>query len=456
MMKNILISAIAAIGISVLIYSCKEDAIGPIIDLTGTNFVAPSINNAATGGPTDLLPENADNTFEEFTWTTAEYGVQIPINYVLEIDSANNFPKPYQLTKTANTSFSINVTKFNDAVLNLGLPAFAETTVYLRVRSVVVGADVDTLVSQTIARTITPYRLSDCGNYCTVGIIGDATQGGWSNDIDMQLADKTGADRSTWKVTLYLTAASAKFRASDGWDVNWGAASFPTGTGIQNGDNIPISAAGYYTVTFNDATGAFDFQLLTTPVFTTVGIIGDGTAGGWDTDTNLTQDGTDPHVWAGSITFTDGSAKFRAEDAWTKNWGSDTYPSGVGVQDGANIPVVAGTYDVWFNDATGEYAIQSNSTKFTTIGLIGTATAGGWDTDTDLIPNPSNPFKYSAIIDLTDGEAKFRAENGWDFNWGASTFPSGVGIQNGPNIPVQAGKYVVFFNSGTGEYRLLK
>jgi hypothetical protein len=30
---------------------------------------------------------------------------------------------------------------------------------------------------------------------------------------------------------------------------------------------------------------------------TTVGLIGDATPGGWDTDTDMTQDGTNPDLW---------------------------------------------------------------------------------------------------------------------------------------------------------------
>jgi hypothetical protein len=40
--------------------------------------------------------------------------------------------------------------------------------------------------------------------------------------------------------------------------VNWGATEFPTGIGVQNGSNIPITA-GTYVVVFNDITGGYNF-----------------------------------------------------------------------------------------------------------------------------------------------------------------------------------------------------
>jgi hypothetical protein len=456
-MKKIFLKSISVIIISAFLISCAEDQIGPTIDLTGANFVSAELTNAATAEPVELLPENANNQFEEFEWMPSEYGVSVPVNYVLELAAASSFENPVALTTTATTSFAITVTKFNDATLTAGLTAFAEGAVFIRVRSIVAGGvDVDTLISESISRTVTPYRLSDCGTFCTVGVIGSATKGGWDIDSDMRLFDQTGADRSTWTATLYLVAGEVKFRASDAWDTNWGNTGYPTGTGTLNGPNIPIATPGWYTITFNDGTAGYEFEILAPTTFATIGVIGPAQAGGWDADTDMTQDPGDPHVWTTTLTLADGSAKFRANDAWDNNWGSASYPSGRGVHNGADIAVTAGTYTIYFNDVTGEYSFNSDGTEYATVGIIGPATDGGWDSDTDLIPNPNNPYLFSATLTLSDGEAKFRADNDWANNWGASTFPDGLGIKNGPNIPVTAAKYVVKFNSGTGEYLLLK
>jgi hypothetical protein len=63
---------------------------------------------------------------------------------------------------------------------------------------------------------------------------------------------------------------------------------------------------------------------------------------------------------------------------------------------------------------------------------------------------------WSKIITLTDGVTKFRADDGWDVNWGASDFPGGIGAAGGPDIPTKGGTYFVTFNTGTGEYYFLK
>lgn len=295
----------------------------------------------------------------------------------------------------------------------------------------------------------------DCGNFCTIGIIGNATPGDWATDTDMRLSDPEN-DKFSWTVTTYLNVGEMKFRASDDWANNWGASDFPSGVATQDGPNIPISSAGYYTINFNDKTGEYNITELAATEYTTIGMIGSGTPGGWDSDTDLTQDPGDVHVWTGTITLTDGEAKFRANDAWDTNWGGSGAPSGYGTFNGPNIPVSAGTYNVWFHDVTGEYMIMNETTVYTSVGIIGDATPNGWDSDTDLIQNPANPYKYSGIVTITDGEAKFRADDDWANNWGASDFPEGLGFKNGPNVPVTAGTYVVSFNSGTGEYKFLK
>ena len=49
-------------------------------------------------------------------------------------------------------------------------------------------------------------------------------------------------------------------------------------------------------------------------------------------------------------------------------------------------------------------------------------------------------------------ELKFAADSGWAVNWGSTIFPVGVGVQNGANIPVEAGTYTVVFNDLLGKY----
>ena len=77
-------------------------------------------------------------------------------------------------------------------------------------------------------------------------------------------------------------------------------------------------------------------------------------------------------------------------------------------------------------------------TPITTIGIIGAATPGGWDADTDLTYNAEERCWEVKGIELKAGECKFRANKGWDINWGGT--PDNL-TQNGDNISVEAGTY---------------
>lgn len=88
------------------------------------------------------------------------------------------------------------------------------------------------------------------------GIIGDATAGGWDADQDMAWNFAT----DNWESTLALSAGAMKFRLNDTWDVNYGGSGL-TGTGVAGGDNISISEAGTYFITFNSDTQAYSIVL---------------------------------------------------------------------------------------------------------------------------------------------------------------------------------------------------
>lgn len=457
-MKNLKKLGFITFFFTVLFFSCAVEEVGPILGDSST-FEAPVIQNPATRDAVVFTEENLNQEFEEFQWERTNYGINLSTDYALEIDKSEDFDDPRVLATSTSDKVTVTNERLNNVMLSMGLPAFEESTVYMRLRSAINGYESEPLYSNVVTREVTTFQSSECGNFCTVGIIGSATPGGWDVDSDLRLADPERVDKSTWTTIVYLTAGDeVKFRANDAWDVNWGDTGFPTGTGTADGPNIPIPTSGFYKVVFNDETGDYTFTLQNTPVYNTIGIIGSATAGGWDADTDLTQDPDDPHVWTGTVTLTEGEVKFRADDDWADNWGSDTYPSGYGVGGGPNIPVPAGTFAVRFNDATGYYAFMpvANAQPYATVGIIGDATTGGWDEDTDLIQNPSNPFLWSKIVTLTEAEAKFRADNDWAVNWGGSDFPGGIATQDGPNIPTREGSYFVTFNSGTGEYYFLR
>jgi hypothetical protein len=424
----------------------KESA---VFQLTVTPYGDLTLTPSATA--VTCSAENSSAVGLSLSWSTAFSGYTGVKMYELQYAAGGTSFATFTAESMTSFSKSFNQFDLNKIALSMGVAPEGTGPVDFRIKATNESGTV--LFSNTATVEVTTYVA-----FNSFGIIGDATPGGWDKDTDMRRPD--ASKPTEWTIILYLEGGkAAKFRADDAWTDNWGSASFPTGTGTAGGANIPVDVSGYYKVDYNLSTGAYSFTALMTPTYTTIGIIGSGTAGGWDTDTDLTKDPNDPHVWTGTVTLTDGEAKFRAENAWDANWGANTYPSGYATAGGANIPVTAGTYAVRLNDATGEYQFMpvANALPYAALGIIGSATAGGWDSDTDLIQNPSNLYLWSGTYTLTAAEAKFRADNGWDVNWGNSTFPAGVATAGGANIPVTSeGTYFVTFNTGTGEYSFVR
>jgi len=135
----------------------------------------------------------------------------------------------------------------------------------------------------------------------------------------------------------------------DSWDGLWGAGA-TAGEIADGGGNIVASGLPTYTVPgfYEIKFDLFNLTVVLTPV--SFGVIGDA-QGSWDTDTDLTYNGTSK-MWEGQVTFlATGAYKFRANDGWDINVGGalDNLVHG-----GDNIATPgAGTYDVSL-DLSGE------------------------------------------------------------------------------------------------------
>ena len=112
------------------------------------------------------------------------------------------------------------------------------------------------LNSITNTLTILPTT-APAASYASMGLIGDATVGGWSADVIMTPGQAT--NNHVWYTTTTLTSGGCKFRANGGWTDNWGSSDFPVGLGVYgNSSNYPAKA-GTYIVIFNDVDGCYYF-----------------------------------------------------------------------------------------------------------------------------------------------------------------------------------------------------
>ncbi|MBU1099326.1 MAG: SusE domain-containing protein [Bacteroidetes bacterium] len=107
---------------------------------------------------------------------------------------------------------------------------------------------------------------------------------------------------------------------------------------------------------------------------------------------------------------------------------------------GDNFKVAAGTYSFAVNVS----ALTISLTKTNDWGIIGSATANGWDSDQNMQYNGQRKV-WEITTDLVAGEFKFRANDGWDLNYG-DTGADGTLEAGGDNIAITAGNYTIRFD----------
>lgn len=162
------------------------------------------------------------------------------------------------------------------------------------------------------------------------GVIGDATPGGWGDETALTYVPET----KLWSGGLHLTANSFKFRANHNWDFNYG--STDKLNLVAGGDNIPVAVEADYFVKLD-----LSHPLEYTYSAHCWGLIGSATPDGWNSDQNLTWDGTALTI---TLDLVVGEIKFRADDDWGLNYGGDINALNEG---GANIPInAAGNYTI--------------------------------------------------------------------------------------------------------------
>lgn len=283
-------------------------------------------------------------------------------------------------------------------------------------------------------------------NAQTISIVGTGVNGWPENLTTPEITLSTNDNISYFINNLVVSNGAVKFRQNLSWTVNWGGSTFPSGTGILSGSNIS-TVAGTYDVTFNIVNGTYTF--IPSAAFPNIGIWGpavdsqNGYAGA-DIDM-ITTDGI-IYTLSGFL-FSSGQAYFRQDNATNFVWGNTSYPTGTAVLNGPSLFIPGGEHFVTFNRFTGAYSFN-----FPSVGILGTALNGFDVADTDL--NTDDGFTYTIDqLTLNSGEIKFRKDNSWTTNWGASAFPSGTGTQNGSNIPIgMAGNYSINFDRLSGQY----
>ena len=312
-----------------------------------------------------LTPDNESDVVK-FSWSEADYGIPVSITYILQVDTSNSFPAPYNLYSGGSLSYETNVKDFNTKLLNnLGLEPEVETPVFFRVATSV-NNNIDQYISTSKSKEITTYPTE----FPPIYMIGAAT-GGW----DTQLA----VEMLSTKPKIYSTIA--KFKSNEAFrffaQPDWG----PTSYNYPYFDKDSISVllenandgdqnfkftgdSGYYRITVSMKTLSVKMDAVDEPVMYMTG----AAIGGWDqpgTGKSVKMTFVKENVWTGTADFVNGEAfRFFAQPDWGPT--SYNYPY---FSDGTVDPLLEdagdGDNNFKFTGSSGTYKVTLNLQELT-------------------------------------------------------------------------------------------
>jgi hypothetical protein len=340
-MKKVTIILMAILGI-IYFQSCEKDKEGPFL---AANPTGPVLTSALAGSSAVLLEDNENDTLAVFTWEAADYGFAAAATYFFQLDFAgNNFSNPMDLGHTNSLRTAYTVGSINGTLMAMG--ATPEVAVDMEARILaVLHTDIDTLYSNVISFTLTPFEKVII--YPRLFVPGD--HNGWNaGDSSSVIWSANFNDKYEGYINTTGSPSGFKLLKVPAWEED-NTIGDPDGSGTSGtlqigswgGNNIVINtAAGLHRIKAD--LGAETYSILRTDW----GIIGGAVPPyDWSVDVNMTYNATD-QVLEVTLDLAQGDFKFRANDGWDLNFGDDE-PDGIVDPGGANIPIPeAGNYTI--------------------------------------------------------------------------------------------------------------
>jgi hypothetical protein len=342
-MKNI-IKSILAVALVTVVSSCEDEQdLKYVQPAASFNILTPQ-----SGDGVVLKPETPTNPGLVMTWDNADFGTATAVDYAIEIDkNGDDFANPVTLTTTNSNFVSVDMQTLNGASVSAGLTPFSEGGLDVRVKATTGSSD--PVYSNVITYLVTPYstenpKLWVPGNYQATSGYGNA----WTHATAPTL-ESSGFGETDFEGYVYIATNQTdpgndgmKFSSEADWNgTNYGDDGTFSGILSATGGNILLNA-GYYLVKADTSTLTYS----ATP--TSWAVTGSATPAGWPDNGVQDYDMTyDPatKLWTTTLNLSAGELKFRANDAWTINYGDAGGDGILDFNDGTNIQVpTAGNY----------------------------------------------------------------------------------------------------------------
>lgn len=336
---------------AVILFSCEEDDISPQVN----ESVAPVL----TGGVQDgdkfvFLKENKEDDWTSLSWSTADFGPVLAVNYTIEMDRAGNaFADAFTFGAGSGTSTTIKVETINKKLFDAQYLPLTETEMEIRVK-----ADVSELVAPLYSESVDVALIIFDAGLPKLYVPGSHQH----TDAAKQWAPETApviysaSEDENYAGYIYFTSATDEFKFAT--QPNWDGDEYGGSDGnLDSDDNIVPGTAGMHFVQVNTLAKTYSLEIRNW------GIIGASTPNGWDSDTDMEYDYdlkklkvTIDLTASGDLAET--GIKFRANDAWDLNFGDDD-ADGIVNEGGTNIAVPeTGNYTVYLDLSTPDYKYE--------------------------------------------------------------------------------------------------
>lgn len=368
----------------VVLTACETDRDIVTFDSTTATPATLSIDGEAQNLYT-LDANNASANVFTLNWSTPEFGVQVPVTNVLQMDfEGQNFSNAQTLvteTDKNNTSYAVIASDLNANIQTLLSKYGMETPtdpanavkVSFRITSFITSSASDSLFSETLTVNVLPYEGEAI--YPEVYAIGDYS--GWGWDAAQSLFSFSG-DEVNYEGLIDFNGKSAngfKLTGDTNWDNgNWGTDGNAEAPGTEassvqlindgSSGNISCYSKRFYHFSFNTST----LVLTMNHGFDQLGICGDLTGWADGNDIVMNFDTESQRFYADIEITSNGGLKFRADGGWDNGYNLGG-SNGTLINDGgsSNVPVTAGNYRIYVNlNNSGNMTYELNAEDYGT------------------------------------------------------------------------------------------
>ena len=318
-MKNIFKILFATI-LGVFLSSCDRDDTLAVADLK-TN---PDIISSLSATSYVINDTNLSNTFETIVFKKADFGVNVETENQLELALAGtSFAKTINLgVATSDNYVKLTYQELNNALINLGLVPNTPADVEVRVKSNIKSGNTNPtyVYSSPISFKVTPFKANPDDLFPSLAVPGNyggaSGYADWNPDNAPRIYSANKDDRYAGFVWMNQTNPEFKFTyAKESWGNNKGDITKPNSYASlkKDGENIsgtfPIST---YFIKVDWTGNTYSIAQAN------MGIIGEATPTGWNSDTKLVFNTTTKKFEIASIALTGGKVfKFRNNDSWS-------------------------------------------------------------------------------------------------------------------------------------------